>query len=390
MTCLIEENSLLEENRLFLRRAVKTETLRKYDRLWNKWIEFEKRIRRESTIRLDDEAITIHYIRWLTEEDNRRFDYVKDALAAIRHGRITRGWGVVHLDSAAVGMAKAASRNAVPDRQRNWETEEREKLPITKEMIEWLRNESWSKGVDDRMAYLGVVLGFHFMLRISEFAFTTKQADDHRFRVEDVFYYGEDGRQVKREGKVANVTIMKRTGKTNRGEKIHRLTLCRSSRAETQLLEDFVAFAQESQASRTDPFFSRVKDGRSKMLTSRMITDKTKLMARNFELNPKNFTTRSLRKGGCTSLRRAGMDPEVIRRVGGWAPDSEVMDTCYALSVGGDRGALREDGPQVQLADLRRLDRGSSRREGGSFKSSRGDSSTGGGQTQLGGKINKC
>ena len=81
---MIEENPLLEENRLFLRRAVKAETLRKYDRLWTKWTDFEGRTRRESTTQLDEEAVTIQYIRWLTEVDGRRFDYVKDALAGAR------------------------------------------------------------------------------------------------------------------------------------------------------------------------------------------------------------------------------------------------------------------------------------------------------------------
>ena len=360
--CTLED---LEENRIFLRGSAAGETLRKYERLYERWVSFRGDM--VSRGHVDEGTITVSYIRWETER-GKSASYIKDALAAIQHGRVSRNLPVEHLDSLVVEMASKASGNAVDGRQLSLERERRERLPAAKEMLQWLREDSWDKGIDERMTYMGVVLGFHFMLRVSEYAHTGSKSADHRFLVEDVYYYGEKGERLGiRDKGIVGITIMKRTGKTNRGGKrLHRLQLSRSSPVEEQLMEDFLLFGRESGTDPSDPFLSRMKLGKRKVLTSSMVNSALKRMAVQFGLDPKKFSSHSLRKGGCTSMRFAGIEAESIRRVVGWMPGSNVMDECYALRVGGDRGALREEGPQVSVADVLRLQGGSSERFGGS------------------------
>ena len=369
-----------EENRIFLRGSVSGETLRKYERLWEKWTIFQDEMTSHGHV--DVETLTVSYIRRESQE-KKSASYIKDALAAIRHGRVSRNLSVDYLNSACIDMARRASGNAVEGRQRSLEREKRERLPATKEMLQWLRSKLWDKGIDDRMTYLGVILAFHFMLRISEYAHTGGHSADHRFCVDDVYCYNESGEKVDMKNKgITAITIMKRTGKTNKGETLHRLQLSRSSPAEEELMDDFIQFGRESKTSSRNPFLSRMNLGRYKTLTSSMVNKALKDIATHFGLDPKKFSSHSLRKGGCTSLRLAGVAPEKIQRVGGWKPDSSVMDSCYALHVGGDRGALREEGPQVTLVDVRRLQGRSSSRVGGSSLKPQGIKSKQRGQSQ--------
>ncbi len=339
---------------------------------------------------VDEGTMTVSYIRW-ESDGGKSASYIKDALAAIQHGRVSRNLPVDHLDSLVMDMARKASGSTVDGRQRSLEREKRERLPAAKEMLQWLREETWNKGIDERMTYMGVILGFHFMLRVSEYAHTGRKSADHRFLVEDVYYYGERGERLGISDKgIVGITIMKRTGKTNRGGKrLHRLQLSRSSPVEEQLMDDFLLFGRESGTDLKDPFLSRMKLGKRKVLTSNMVNSALKSMAAQFGLDPKKFSSHSLRKGGCTSMRFAGFEAESIRRVVGWRPGSSVMDDCYALRVGGDRGALRDEGPQVSVADVLRLQGGSSERFGGSSDKPQGildKKKKGGGQSQISGK----
>jgi hypothetical protein len=81
---------------------------------------------------------------------------------------------VDYFSSVLIDMARKASRNAVDG---SLEKEEQTRLPVTKEKILWMREKLWSKGIDERMTYLGVPLGFHFMLRISEYAHIGSEYD---------------------------------------------------------------------------------------------------------------------------------------------------------------------------------------------------------------------
>ena len=385
LLCTLED---LEENRIFLRGSAAGETLRKYERLYKRWVSFREEM--VSRGHVDEGTMTVSFIRRETEE-GKSASYIKDALAAIQHGRVSRNLPVEHLDTLVVGMARKASGSAVDGRQRSLEREKRERLPAAKEMLQWLREDTWNKGIDERMTYMGVVLGFHFMLRVSEYAHTGSKSADHRFLVEDVYYYDERGGRLGVSDKgIMGITIMKRTGKTNRGGKrLHRLQLSRSSPVEEQLMEDFLRFGRESGTDPKDPFLSRMKLGKRKMLTSSMVNAALKRMALQFGLDPRKFSSHSLRKGGCTSMRVAGVEPETIRRVVGWKPGSDVMDECYALHMGGDRGALREEGPQVSVADVRRFQGGSSDQVGGSSNKPQGileRKKKGGGQSQISGK----
>jgi hypothetical protein len=255
-------------------------------------------------------------------------------------------------EHASVRMAKEACR--ADPRLQNIAKEMRRRMPVTVDMIDKHRELYWGQDVDRAMTYVGTVLAFNFMWRVSEYVFT-KDSDDHTLRADDVLYITKKGRAGNRKflfpwqvrGRSMNsevvdtVLFVVRSSKADRQGKGRYLYLRRRSVRESRLVDDLVHWAQWSGVQSKMPYLSRIHNGRTKLLTRRMINESLKAVATamGFDTMIFAFSSHSLRIGGATALISSGASRDSVKRVGGWAEESNC-DNIYYANTALDAGAL--------------------------------------------------
>lgn len=228
----------------------------------------------------------------------------------------------------------------------------RVRLPISGDMVSYIRRRYWGADVDDAMTYLGVVLAFHFMLRASELVLTS--TDQHRVMSEDVEYVTNPGPRLLKSWNLKSIPYIKRmvtmvlitipSSKTDQQGSGRFLCLKRGSTKQTELVEDLVEWGLRSGAKPDEPFLSRYKIdvsgyNRHKKLTYKMLTNCIKSTAEAFGFKREHFAFHSLRIGGATSQMAAGGDRDMMKRVGGWSANANT-DVLYSRNTSHDEGTL--------------------------------------------------
>jgi integrase len=215
---------------------------------------------------------------------------------------------------------------------------------MTLDMIKYIRVGMWRLGdLDACMTYLGVVLAFHFMLRVSEYV---AGGVGHALLSEDVEFFLEDNKrkatwavQGVSCGRICGAVLVVRSSKRDSEGKGRYLYLGRNSPDEGALLDDLISWCRMSGVKKGDPLFSRWMEGRRKCLTRKMVSKALKDTAKAFGLEEVFFSAHCLRSGGLTTQRVLGASRDNGKRVGGWGERSSV-DEQYAVHTVNDRGTL--------------------------------------------------
>ena len=283
-------------------------------------------------------------------------------MSALRQKFVTHARDVTVFNDPTVLLARKASKSS-DGRKSQIERELRRTMPVTVDMIRLERAKDWvNEDIDRKMCYVGVVLGFNFMLRASEYIMDTK-CNEHYIRADAVLYYGSAKRVWRSwelEGipvnAVESILFAFRSSKSGAAKY---LSLARNSSFESTVVDDMVQWAKLAKLQKGDPFCSRWKNGKRKKLTRRMMNDTLKQMATEAGLGEHTvaFHSHSLRVGGAASMIASGETRDVVKRIGGWS-DNSSADRLYHRNSCHDRGALSVSDAQMKTLsadDVRRL-----------------------------------
>jgi hypothetical protein len=308
-----------------LERGVTIGTAKGYQSHVDRWKAFASSSRFDPLLLdLNDEQAKIHVINFIR---NYRYD-TSIAMTALRWYLTTHIRPTYILDDQAIRYAKRAARDQRSSgRQRSEDLSRVRRTPIPYEMIKWMRDNMWTKGIDSRMTYLGVAFAFTYLLRVSSYASSSSNYD-HALRSDDVMFIMDDGTKKlawelrddlsysDHDVKLATFTF--RTDKTHQAGFVRVEKLTRLSLAEAQLLEDMFNFARESGADQHQEFFSRWKSNRHKKLNRNMVSCSLKDAGTALGLSTEKLSSHGARIGGATELSVAGFEDAVIKVIGCW------------------------------------------------------------------------
>ena len=235
-------------------------------------------------------------------------------------------------------------------REQNLAKEKRRRMPVTMDMVMWIRSQVMDKSVDGFMTYMAVVLAFHFMFRASEYIFTNK--GEHAVMSGDIDFILTNHRRASpweltpdiASDEVERALLVIRSSKCDKGGRGRYLYISRRTPHESQLLDDLIRWCRVSGVQKGDPLFCRYQLGaKGRMgrliLTNKMVSEALKTMATAFGFEVCFFTTHSLRIGGATTMMALGVDTRVVGKTGGWAND-ETLTRVYDKNTCHDQGTL--------------------------------------------------
>ncbi len=354
----------------FLNRGVAPRTLASYNKGSEDWADY---IKHRLRCRSADEAITrwreqldyhqhqyilIEYIMYLNGVKGFASERIGNILSSIRHYMRTHITDTSCFDSETVRLAVRAAR--LPAREQSLSKERRKRLPITTEMIIWLKEKYWKYhgpvigrvDIDNRMTFLGVVIGMTFLRRVSEY--TVDGRSSHTLLSDDITILIKKGLSV--EGippwevrsrmvdvnDVESIRFIFRSSKTDQGGRGTYLFLKNESDHEKELIKCILYWCIFSGVCTGKPFLSRIYKNRAKVLRPCMVNTMIKEVADQFGFSQVRdaFTSHSLRIGGATLLMANGVGRNTIQRIGGWSAAESASDTIYELNTPHDGSNL--------------------------------------------------
>jgi hypothetical protein len=194
-------------------------------------------------------------------------------------------------------------------------------------MIVELRCKLWEGNcdVDDRMTYLGIILAYSLCLRVGEYAHDSSTKGKHCIKNDDVYFLCMDGVQrspselrLSHSAVVSSVMIIIRSSKTDRTGRGRYEYVYPVTGLHQQLLADLTWWARNSLSGSGENFLSRYREyqGRllHKVLTREMVAKALKVGATTIGIDATRVSTHSLKIGGPSDMRAAGVGDEQIRR----------------------------------------------------------------------------
>jgi hypothetical protein len=352
----------------FLSHGLSYNTLIIYARHWRMWEEFisnkkkglytiDKYLRRLCI--MEQVQLIVLFIWYLHEIKNMTCNFISNAIAAVQYMFKSAFIDTTFFSSPIISLAKKACRPT--QRVANLQRERQRRLPITCDMILWVRKYYWDNDIDNKMIYIAIALSFHFMLRSSEYI--SSRTNFHALRSEDIDFLSTENTRHKPwtvalcSLPILSAILVIRSSKSDLIGKGRYLHLGRHTTMESELLDDLIWWCINSQIQPADPLLCRYKhNDRRKLLTSRMISIAIKLVAKAFGFDSTFFASHSLRIGGMTTLIASGADRNVVRKIGGWSETSSC-DLIYDRNTPTDRGTMAIESTKLNLSssDIKRL-----------------------------------
>ena len=312
---------------MILQKAISAGTNRGYEPFEEVWLSFIESRFEGTDIFLsgwgekDKRGVLVLFVDYLR---GQRMS-VSVGMAAVRHLFRSHLEDVSIFADACVQGAREACR---PDpREVSLAKEQNLRLPVPFELIVELRRKFWegSRDVDDRMTYLGIMLAYSLCLRVGEYAHDSGTKGKHCMRNDDIYFLCEDGVQrspselrLSQDAGVSSVMIIIRSSKTDttgrgRYEYVHPVTTLHQ-----QLLVDLTWWARNSLSGSGENFLSRYREYKGrlshKVLTREMVSKALKAGATTLGIDASRISTHSLKIGGPSDMRAAGVGDEQIRR----------------------------------------------------------------------------
>jgi hypothetical protein len=354
-----------QEREVFIRKGLKKRTIDRYNENSHLWPTFaggkgwSRDLCMTAASATQRRVMLVDFVKWLAEEKING-DEISRVISALRSRWVQACADITVFEDESLRLAKKAGRTETA-RERHLLKEKRRRLPVTMDMIQRERQDHWvqSEEVNKKMVYMGMMLAFNFMWRVSEYVMDSRSSE-HAIRAEDILFLRDGApwrawemRTVTDSRKVTNILFVVRSSKTGTGRYLY---LSRKSPAESQAVDDVIEWAKLSEVRRGDPFLSRWKMGRGGQrsrlkLTRRMMSEGLKDLARRsgFAGLELAFVPHSLRIGGATAMFHAGKSTQQVDRTGGWSKRSNSRE-IYQQFNPADVGALSV--PETQFKVL--------------------------------------
>lgn len=258
---------------------------------------------------------------------------IQTTIQALQYALKTDGYSLGVFKDESIKLARAAVRG--DPRVRHAARTRRRRLPVTFDMLFYLEGLLLeSRHIDDWMTFLGILMAFHFMLRVSEYCLDG--SSPHAVRCSDVLFVSRDGSVYSPldhhlhsmdPAHLVGAIIDLRSSKADQQGRGRHLYVSRSGTAESFLLDlmfFWITVAGYSLPSQAFLSHAGKTVHRRKHLTRRMVSSILKKMATHFGFDDAFFSTHSLRIGGMSCGTRANMENTTLCRIGGWSSDSEA------------------------------------------------------------------
>ena len=225
----------------------------------------------------------------------------------------------------------------------------RQRMPVTFDILDHLKRALRAEqSIDSDMTYLGILLSFNFMLRVSEYCLDPKSphallCSDVVFRTasQDSYSVFDLARMKDPHSEITDIVLDLNSSKPDRAGRGRYLYVARrQGESDSHLVSTMINFCLAAcHRSPTDPLLSRYSKGRQKKLHRGMVNKALKEAATHFGFDSLYFSTHSLRIGGATTGDVAGRTRPSLCRVGGWS-EGGGSDSRYRLTTFRDPGIL--------------------------------------------------
>jgi len=297
----------------FLMAKLATGTRHGYDGAWKQWSWFCRARGRDPfllgetrTERKGDEELLLDFMVHLVRYFHRTEGTVKAKLFGIRYHHLVEGLADPLLEKGRVWLALGGIKRLGGPEERQ--------LPVTIEMIEWLRGHLAGEDPDSAVCWAAITTAFFFLLRAGEYV----AVDGSPWQVERALC-GADV-QARFEGKP--VEWFKNADEVF----IHIRGLETDQYATGQLVDHVAAltrmqhhFPERWRGERELPLF-RLRNGRP--LRRSRVQELLGLAGAAVGIPPNKLGSHSLRIGGATALYRHCQDVETVKRFGRWASNA--------------------------------------------------------------------
>ena len=258
---------------------------------------------------------------------------VQTTIQALQYALKSDGYSLNVFKDDSIKLARAAVRR--DPRVKHAQRTRRRRLPVTFDMLVYLEDLLLpSSHIDDWMTFLGILMAFHFMLRVSEYCLDG--SSPHAIRCGDVLFLTNDSSVYSpwdfrlasmNSSSISGAIIDLRSSKADKQGKGRHLYVSRSGSAESFLLDLMIFWTTVAGFSQPDQAFlshAGKTAHRRKHLTRRMVSSVLKRMASHFGFDDAFFSSHSLRIGGMSCGTKADMSNSTLCRIGGWNSDSEA------------------------------------------------------------------
>lgn len=332
-----------------LSRSIKQKTKLRYAAEWQLWMTFLTTRGIDNNPFLEDvcdndlRRLVVLFIWHLSHSLACSSSKVKHVLGAVSYEfKANAVCNAIFSDStvkvATSGLAKdeAILGSSKPKRKR---------LPVTFDMILYLRNLLWDgfeglvTTLEEKMAFVGILLAFHFCMRVSEYCYETDFDDDlqedlaHALKAGDVeFHVAGFNAGLKPWELVAfkidfslveHVRLIIRSSKADPLRKGRNLFLSKRGVHESDMIRILFDWCFISSIKAGDVFLSRWQIGRRKRMASNLklrrkeVNFYLKKMAVHFGFETCYFSTHCIRIGGASTMVAAGQSRDKVKRIGG-------------------------------------------------------------------------
>jgi hypothetical protein len=331
--------------------TVMPSTLAQYQGLWNKWLDYcdsdnDADTKGDYYLSLSPVsekpgkiAAFMVYLRSNTQFKHARIGAL---LAAMKHFFTLQGFDVGCFDHPLIERTVAASRH-LPDEPstRFLVSGSNKSSSLSWDDLQKLPPQAWN---DEHLLEIGVFvacnLAYHLCLRASEYTASSfyERSTRHAIHVEDVLFEIRE----KGSGQESYIPAMKwssglshllkgvmisiRSSKTDQTSLGSHHYIDRDSNQRQRTLVDHLAWwAANALISHGELFFrfdAKMFELPKRSITRRDISARLKRLAVFIGLDPKSFSSHSLRVGGAEAMKRSGYSSEDINRLGRWSQQS--------------------------------------------------------------------
>jgi integrase len=354
----------------FLSKGVKPKTSKGHERNFTAWSEFLARRGAGAYLLLDNlnalqrRKLVVDFIFDMKVTQRKPQGHVKRALQSLQWFLTVNGREVLWLrEDASIKLARKACKPS--GRELHIAREKRRRLPVSYDMVLWIQEHFGNNGVDGFMIALGILIAFHFILRISEYV--AHADNEHAIQCGDVAFITYEGDRIApqevgrgrhRFEDFENILIDVRSAKQDSAGKGRHLFLSRDSPAETHLMHQMFEWCLvANHRCDEDPFLSRYTGNRRKKLNASMVNGALKTMATAFGIDKAHMSSHCVKIGGTTMMAAGKVDRGQIRRLAGWSDEGRT-DQIYSHNTPIDRGALSIVDSAVRLfsaKDVKRM-----------------------------------
>ena len=286
-----------------------------FRRLQNKGPVLESRDRAERTT---DEDALITFSVYLARVLGRTEGTIRQKLFAIRYAHLVMGYADPLLHRAKLWVTLAGLHR--------WQGPRGRKKPITTKMLLWLQQHistsSYSKGGQATL-WFGLMLGFFFMLRASEYLLQERSWSEGRVLRGDDISLRHQNKEIADVTKASELVIHIRGSKTDqynvgttRNQFATGVSLC-PVRAYAEIFRQRPHRLRGSEAHLP---VMRWEDGSS--ISRAAIQSLLELSAVAMGQDPSEVGSHSLRIGGASAMYHSVPDLQAVRRFGRWASDA--------------------------------------------------------------------